>query len=152
MINILLSAMILIFLIQFTISGYITTKIFFLYRDISSIQLLIVVCLSNITILTSLIYYNADFLSGNTGTLSFKIALFTIILLIIIISLLLDKPIYTLKVRLLSKISIFTLSIVLGIILSEFINDQNKFFYLKEILGHFIPYYALEPSILIIIG
>lgn len=152
MINILLTSMILIFLMQFTISGYITAKIFILYRDISSMQLLTVVGLSNITIITSLIYYNADFLSGNTGTLSFKIALFTILLLIVIISLMLDKAIYSYKVRLLSKISFFSLSIVIGIILSEFIDGQNNFFYLKEILGHFIPYYALEPSILIIIG
>ena len=152
MVNPFILFLLLIFIIQVCISGFIVLKIYFLYRDLASLQLVTVVLLANVTIISSLVYYNADIIGSSTANLSFKVALFTILLMIISISLLVDKAIYTYKVRLLSKISFFLFCIVLGIISSEFMVKTNNFFYLKDINGHMIPYYSLLPSLLIITG
>ena len=150
--SILLSSLLMIFIIQFLISSYFVSRILLLYKDLSSLQLMFVVILSNLAILTSLLYYNSGLLAVNEATLSFKIALFAIIMIIIMVAVFLDKTIYASLTRALSKSSFFVFCIVIGIILSEFITGQNNFFYLKVVLGQYVPHYELTPSILIIIG
>jgi hypothetical protein len=79
-------------------------------------------------------------------------ALILIVLLVITISLVIDKSIYSYKTRSFSKIAFFFLCIVAGIAISEFLTNSNNFFYLDFIKGHFIPHYELAPSLLIVIG
>lgn len=152
MLTILLMLLIVIFLIQFFISMYFVLRILILYKDLSSFQLLSVVILGNIAIVTSLIYYNADMINEKVATMSFVFALLAIIMIIVLVATFLDKSIYSVTTRALSKISIFVFSIVIGFILSEFIIGGDHFFYLKIVSGQYIPHYGLTPSLLILFG